>query len=431
MRNRTIWLTVTLLVLASETSLARLATPDKWRLDIDYLASELPKRHPNPFGYISRDQFLAQLNAVKAEVDGLNDAEIAIRLQQVMAQIRDAHTEVDTRVEPQTYFPLRLHVFPDGVYVTKTTAASRAACAAKLVAVDGVDVAEVYARVATTISAENDAWLSVREEAAMVRAEVLSLLGITSEADHARFTFENPAGARFDLDLKPASLSEASAIFAPYAFGPGSPLYLQDPGRYYWYRWDADRKLMYVKYNVCQADPSRPFSAFAREIFDLVDQQTVNAFVVDVRNNTGGNSEVARPLIDGLRGRPFLRGRLYAIVGRETFSSGMLNALDLRNAGAILVGEPSGGKPNAYGEVVGFALPNSQLPVYHSTRFFHMVPDDPSSLEPDLRIDLTAADFFAGRDPVLDSIVGSPAVLPLVTAPSRRRAVALVPRCPQ
>lgn len=72
------------------------------------LAAELPKRHPNPFVHISRDDSLAQLDAVKADVGGLNDAQIAIRIQQMVAQIRDAHTESDTRVEPWTYLSLTL-----------------------------------------------------------------------------------------------------------------------------------------------------------------------------------------------------------------------------------------------------------------------------------------------------------------------------------
>src|ERR1041385_7034528 len=98
-----------------------LATPAQWRSDIDYLAAELPKRHPNPFHDISRADFNAQLEAVKAKVDTMSDVDVALALQRAVASLDDAHTEVDTRIAPTTFFPLRFDVFDDGIFVVKTT----------------------------------------------------------------------------------------------------------------------------------------------------------------------------------------------------------------------------------------------------------------------------------------------------------------------
>ncbi len=43
----------------------------------------------------------------------------------------------------------------------------------------------------------------------------------------------------------------------------------------------------------------------------------------------------------------------------------------------ILVGEPTGGKPNSYGEISSFLLPNSGLVVNYSTKYFEQVSGDP------------------------------------------------------
>ena len=71
----------------------------------------------------------------------------------------------------------------------------------------------------------------------------------------------------------------------------------------------------------------------------------------------------------------------------------------------ILVGEPTGGKPNSYGEVRSFRLPNSGLRVMYSTKYFQMLETDPPAVEPDITVELTAADRFGGHDPVLARIL--------------------------
>ena len=396
-------------------TLAALATPQQWRSDIDHLMSELPKRHPNAFAVTPKSTFVSQLESLKADVEQRTDLEIVIAMQQAVASLHDAHTRVVLDGSFH-YYPLTLYRFGNELYVTRT---ARAACAARLVAIDGIDAADVYARVATTVSAENDLWLAALVPGEIVRAETLHATGVTRSVERARFTFEQN-GVRFDVELDAAN----SPMPAPVD-GPATPLYQQNARSNYWYVWDAERKLMYVKYNVCANDPARPFSAFASEIFRIVDSEQVDRFVVDIRNNGGGNSAVIDPLVNGLRARDWLRGRLFAIIGRETFSSGLMAARDLRAAGAKLIGEPTGGKPNSYGEVKSFVLPNSRVTVRHSSKYFTLASgSDASSIEPEIRIDLTPAHYFARRDPVLDAIVPPvPSSPPATFPPMRRRAV--------
>lgn len=396
----------------------------QWRSDIDYLAAELPKRHPNPFSYTSRADFVAQLEAVKADVPQLSDIDIALRLQQAVASLRDAHTEVNTLINPITFFPLVVYRFSDGFFVTRTTEASRNACGARIVAIDGMGIDDVLARYSATISYENDQWLLARTNL-MMRAETLYAIGVTASRDHARFTFERQ-GASFDLDLAAIGQPEQLSRLFANSEAPDLPMYRQQASSYYWSIWEASRGLLYVKYNSCQNDPRKSFSAFASEVFAVADGENVQRFVVDIRNNGGGNSSVVQPLIDGLALRPQLRGKLYGIIGRATFSSGLMAAFDLLNrGGATLVGEPTGGKPNAYGEVLQFPLPATRLMINHSTKYFTLAPGDPPSLEPLIQVSISSSDYFANRDPVLEamlpSVVGGAAAP--APAPSRRRAV--------
>jgi hypothetical protein len=84
-----------------------------------------------------------------------------------------------------------------------------------------------------------------------------------------------------------------------------------------------------------------------------------------------------------------------------------LNALDLRKeTPAIVFGEPSGGKPNHFGEVQAMRLPESGLTVSFSTKYFQVVPGDPEAIVPDVLVEHTFADYRAKSDPVLDAALG-------------------------
>jgi C-terminal processing protease CtpA/Prc len=149
-------------------------------------------------------------------------------------------------------------------------------------------------------------------------------------------------------------------------------------------------------------------SSFAGRVLEDIDRRAPRAVIIDLRGNGGGDSSVLDPLLSGLRARPSLAqsGRLFAFIGNSTFSSALMNAISLkRQNGAILVGEPTGGKPNGYGEVRSFNLPNSGLPVSYSTKFFSSWPDgDPESLFPDIGAAVSSTDYREGRDPAMEAV---------------------------
>jgi C-terminal processing protease CtpA/Prc len=110
-------------------------------------------------------------------------------------------------------------------------------------------------------------------------------------------------------------------------------------------------------------------------------------------------------LITALSKRPDVNqaGKLFVLIGRGTFSSAYLNALRLKlETKAILVGEPTGQKPNAYGEVKTMTLPHAKLLVQYSTKYFKTVKGDPPSLTPDVSVERSSWDYAGGRDPVLE-----------------------------
>ena len=132
--------------------------------------------------------------------------------------------------------------------------------------------------------------------------------------------------------------------------------------------------------------------------------------MVDLRHNTGGNFHRNEPLIEGIRSRPEInrRGKLFVITSRTTFSAATIAAIDLeRQTEAILVGEPSRGRPNGYSDEKHLRLPNSNVEVNYSPLYRAAMPElgDAPYLPVELPVEATFEEYRDGRDPVLAAIL--------------------------
>ena len=134
----------------------------------------------------------------------------------------------------------------------------------------------------------------------------------------------------------------------------------------YWFHYLPDSRTIYFKYNVCAEMPIVPAARFRADLSAALANNPVDRFIVDVRNNGGGNSAVLARLLPSIPHNI----RRVVITGRQTFSSGVSAASDLSWAGWTLIGDPTGGKPSSFGEVLSFTLPNSGLRGQYSTRSF-------------------------------------------------------------
>ena len=101
-------------------------------------------------------------------------------------------------------------------------------------------------------------------------------------------------------------------------------------------------------------------------------------------------------------------GKVFVIIGRETFSAGHNLLTEItKNIDSILVGEPSGSKPNHIGESGWFQLPYSGLTGLVSTQFHQdSKPEDNRKwIAPHIPVSLSSTDYFNGDDMVLNTIM--------------------------
>jgi C-terminal processing protease CtpA/Prc len=161
-------------------------------------------------------------------------------------------------------------------------------------------------------------------------------------------------------------------------------------------------KFVYAAYTVTQ-DP-RPL---VTRILRLARKRVFRRLIVDVRQNGGGNNSTYYPLLDALKNRAVVRrSRPVVLTGRTTFSAaGNFVAEVEQFTRARLVGEPPGGSANQWGDFAPFTLPNVGLEVMVATVYVERGRDGDTrpAIEPHTRVELSTADWLAGRDPVLQA----------------------------
>ena len=223
----------------------------------------------------------------------------------------------------------------------------------------------------------------------MTSPESLYGLGLTQNMERAAFTFDNCKTGRLSLTLEPSLLRKSTRpIEAWWDLSPkyrgeaaeflqslqdlrsALPLYLRDPDEYYWFEYLPSENAIYFQYNKSLNMPEgEPFTKFEAKLLKCVDQHNPRELVLDLQFNTGGDLNIATPLMEALHKR--MRGkRVFVITGRATFSAGLYHAARWRQWGdATFVGEPPGDDLDFWAEGGDLVLPNPQLTLRYSNGF--------------------------------------------------------------
>ncbi len=410
----------------SATGLAQGVTqnPQQWRDDLAYLAQELPRRHINAFHSISSDNWYEQVAALHEAIPALPDYAIIVRLTQLLVLIGDQHTSLSW-TSPQYAFrryPLLLINRPDGVFVQVIAAnrvrtnrgvvSNRHLVNTRVVQIGGVNIEIVKQRAASLVAQDSPYSLTNPLTPLLVIPEVLHELGIVRDMAHGMYTWVDAAGQWYEVDLSPYPASELSQIATftrQHLLRWSAPLYYTRPSsQFYWYEYLPQQRAVYFCYARCAEMAELPFATFSRELLNFLNSHSdVEKLIIELRGNPGGSSAIFDPFIESLRANSRFNqsGRLFVLIDNSVYSGGVWAASGLQlRTNAILIGEPTGGRPNMYGNVQPFTLPHSGLTVNHVTRYFRIRPnDDPIAVFPNLTVPYPWSVLLASRDPVLEA----------------------------
>jgi len=399
---------------------AGLTRDDGWRYDLDFLVTEIRRLRGHLGGRPLPQAPFTAAEALRADIPRLTDDQIALELIHIVALIGDGHSwlsntgatpaeaaavEVNTRI-----LPVQFWLFDDGMYVIDAAAAERRWIGSRVVRIGDLTVDEVVRRLTPYVPRDNAQgvkWMGV--VVYLPRLLVLQGIGATDDPGSARLVLEDREGRMHEVTLAGGE-HRLSRTLTARDDEPSPPLHLQQRDHNYWATEVPGRDAVYFQFNAVQNAGEGPSIAqFADTLRGLLERSQVSNLIVDVRHNGGGNNTLVRPLVRTLVWFEMASPshQLYVITGRETFSAAQnfINRIE-RIANPIVVGEPSGSKPNFVGESSSLTLPYSGLKGSMSNRYWQDSDDgdDRAWIAPHVPVTMTADDYFGNRDPVIEAI---------------------------
>lgn len=390
--------------------------------DLDVLYQSLERYHPDLFANTPEADFLARKAEIESRLATESEVDFVLDLQSLVALVGDSHTQASLNAvaDQVRFYPMVLTWYDGHWYLTTAEEGQTDLLGREVSAVNGHSMEEVLEAFSSLLSADNPVKLRRQYRQSCNVADLYEYVGLVPEGGALELTLE---GGQV-LSVEPvdaAALSHVSlARLSEQITDQPATAATED---FYW-STALDGDTYYIQYNTCREDPELPMETFAAQVQTALDDGDYSRVLVDLRNNGGGSDGVIWPLLAVLRQEMDDGAEVMGLIGETTFSSAIINAVELQEMGAVLVGEPASGSVDHFGSVGSFALPNSGIQIGVSTKYIDLgtlldadAGRGVESLEPDVTVRQTMADTLAGRDTAVEWLLAHPERLEQRTYP--------------
>lgn len=361
--------------------------------DITALYESLETNHPDFYNSLGQAEARAMLER-ECEVasTGLSGPQLFFSLQRIAAIAHDSHTAPildGGTTQELSYIPLGFDFINDDLVIVTAPQEASLLLGKTVESIEGHDIEALIGLSEDQVPHDNGTYLRTQLASWLSVYDFLDAIGVA----------EGPVDLVFDdrssNSMEALSYDEYASISYAYLRQALPPTL--NPGSLYSAMSLGDPEALLINYHACAEMPGYPFETFADDVCTLIREDGYKKVIIDLRWNSGGDSSVLAPLIDGLEAIQDECGlEVYVLIAENTFSSAILNALELKDRlDATLVGRPTGGSVSHYGEIQVAVLPWSGIQYSYSTKYFDNGVTGP--LLPDI---LVAESVEAYRDGV-------------------------------
>jgi hypothetical protein len=384
--------------------------------DLDAMLDARDTIHPDGWHGMAREDWIAAADDFSARAGTMSHDQHLVEIVRLAAMPswngRDGHTGIFpfTPEDGTLLYPLRWWQFSDGLVITAARPPYEDLVGSRVEAIGGRPIDEVVALVEPLAPRDNASNLKAFGLLYLRVSNLLAGLGVIDEAGPTQFTLVDRDGNRRDVEIEPTApmADDDWDSGLPHRLAETDAPWLRDQDTTLWWSFLEDSGTLFAQFNHVRGDATQVIS----ELKERAREDDVKRVVIDLRHNSGGDNTTLAPLELALREPEIDRpGRLFAIIGRVTFSAAANFATDIEGSTSVtFAGEAMGGSPNLYGDTRPIQLPASSQTLYMAARYWERsTPDDARlTIEPDIPVDLSSEDYFAGRDPVLDAILEEP-----------------------
>lgn len=428
---RNLWL-----VMGVATSLACVAaSSEDFRGDLPVIRDFLDRDR----AYNQEERAAAELafQELSARAGNLSLAAFHLELAQLAALAGNGHTALFTQAWAEIFprLPLELHVFADGLFVIHAPEALAELRGAQVLAIEGHDL-KALERAFARYSGARDTNRRERMPPFLAAPALLQAAGLSTSKDHVSMKLRLAEGRvvtrRIDAASEAGSSPSSPLVrrAVENVVGAPVPLFLSEPERMFRSVPLPELGALFIQLRANFSAGGEDIAAFGSSVLATVRAEKPRHLIVDLRFNGGGDLNTTRELFVTLPTLLPAHGRIFALTSGGTFSAGIASLGYLKQAGdsrVTIVGEPVGDFLEFYAEGRPMFLPVSGAVLLPATERHNYQTGCPepdchgsirrrpirvSSLEPDVKVPLTYADYRAGRDAALDAVrkaLGRPA----------------------
>lgn len=409
------------ITLLSNLSFCQQTETEDWITDLNFLKTELKKKHTNLFFKLTEKEFDAGIKKIISKLDSDSDFETTIKLSQLLAKIGDSHTTINNSKFSKTkkIIPIGFSWFGDDIYVLTTSKDNSEILNKKVVSINEYHIKTVIDSLKTTFSNDNNATIKKQAIRFLNKKKYLDYFGFSKPSDSVyRIGFENNSNQLLFKNVNTEKYSKKNKITTE--IDGLKPYYMEGKGNIYKEKYYEKDKIYYIQYNKCiskesvlatgnklEAEKYPSYNKFEKKILNTIKTKKIDKLIFDMRFNTGGNSSIIMNFIGQLRANKKLnqKEKLFVVVGEKTYSSAILNTLAFKDfTNATIIGEETSGMPNHYGNIKSFYLPYSNIKLSYSTKYHNLYKGTDNTIKPDIEIVRTFTDYKNGIDPIYEFV---------------------------
>ncbi len=378
-----------------------------WRYDITYFVEEAQRTTVALERPALSAAFMNAARTLSRDVGRLSDTQLAFGLYKLARVLGDGHSYL---VGALPSAPVQLYQFSDGMFVINGSGPGKDLVGSRVERLGDVTADSAMRLISAAAPQDNEMtplWLGIR---LLSSPRALYALGISNDSTHLTMRVTDTKGAAHTISLATEESSFPRILQAPATVSSGvAPLWLTRASEQHWLTTLPELHAVYAQYNLVRDRPGETVAQFARAVsLSLASSGSTN-LIVDVRHNSGGRRTLNTPLLVAMAAfkQASPNHEVYIITGRGTFSAAQVFISQAEwMVNPVYVGEPSSSRPNFVGEETGIILPYSKMRGSASSQYHQgtTYQDTRPFIPPDIPVSLSAADYFANRDPVMDAL---------------------------
>ncbi len=402
--------------------------------DLEYLRNIINNVHPSTIEPLGEPKNELINDAIHNISENMSIEDFYFIIKKILVSLGDAHTDTFEKIsDDEKTSKIEYLWLSDGLYIGKDIKGLKKGD--KILAIEDKNTEDILNELSTIVSHENLYWVKAMGEIHLNTEAYVNYLGLKNQNDEMVFKV-----------LRNGEEILETINFKEIIGDIPSPIYNRRSNNY---KLLENENLAIIEINTCVNDGA--YRTLLKNFFMEVNKKNIDNIVIDLRNNTGGNSTVIDEFINYLpvekyksngiyvryseetneilesdydkntlrfrditeiipESKPkdlIFNGDIYILTSKYTFSSGNDFAVIFQdnNLGTI-VGEPTGNAPNCYGDLLDFTLPKSKINFTISYKKFLRPNKEIKTnfLEPDVLVETKIEDILNNIDPQMEKV---------------------------